>query len=491
MLAAIDLGSNSFHMVVARLVHDEIRTLDKLGEKVQLAAGLDSRNHLDEEAQQRGLECLSRFAQRLQGVPRENIQVVGTNALRVARNAREFIQRARQILGAPVEVIAGREEARLVYLGVSHTLADDHGRRLVIDIGGGSTEFIIGERFEAQEMESLHMGCVSFRDRYFRYGQLSRKALKKAVTHAGQEILYIQRRYRDLGWNNCVGSSGTVKAIAQAAETLGLSRSGITRDAMKQMYERMQNMKHVEELEDWGVKAERQSIFPSGFAILYAAFEFLAIDQMDFATGALREGLLYDTLGRIKHEDVRERTLLALQERYQVDRGHAAAVEATAIALLDQVRKAWGLDTAYDENLLRWACQIHEIGLAISHSQYHKHGAYLLRYSDLPGFSRENQETLALLVRVHRRKFNVGVFEGLPGEHRLKLVRLALILRLAVLFQHARAQQPPPPFRAKAEKGGLELEFDDDWLDEHPLTKADLKNERDYQEKAGLTLTLA
>jgi len=488
LLAAIDMGSNSFHMVVARLVHGEIRTLEKMGEKVQLGAGLDSHNRLTEDAQERALACLSRFAQRLQGMPPEAVQVVGTNALRVARNAHEFMTRAEEVLGYPVEIIAGREEARLIYLGVSHTLSDDSGRRLVIDIGGGSTEFIIGERFEPQELESLHMGCVSFRNRYFPDGKITRKQMDKAVTHAEQELLNIRQHFRNKGWQSAVGSSGSIKAIASVLTSLRITDGTITLDAMMELRTRLVDMGKAEKLGDLGVRADRQSIFPAGFAILMGAFQSLRITEMTFADGALREGLLYDIAGRIQHEDVRVRTIQALQERYHVDQEHGSAVEHTAIAAWRQVASTWELNTAVDEEVLRWACRLHEIGLTISHSQYHKHGAYLLRYSDLPGFSQQFQRDLATLVRGHRRKFSSAIFDGLNPEDIPRLRYLCVLVRLAVLLQHPRNHEQPPEFRLHPSTNGLAVEFTEGWLDERPLTLADLENERDYLAKQDFTL---
>ena len=490
LLAAIDMGSNSFHMVVARLVHGEIRTLEKMGEKVQLGAGLDDDNNLTEEAQERALACLSRFAQRLSGMPESGVQIVGTNALRVARNASDFIHRAEEVLGYPVEIIAGREEARLIYLGVSHTLSDDAGRRLVIDIGGGSTEFIIGERFEAQELESLHMGCVSFRNRYFPDGKISRRQMDRAVTHAEQELLHIRSRYRRLGWNSAVGSSGSIKAISNALAALKITDGTLSYEAMKEMRRRLVDMGHIDRLSELGVRTERHSIFPAGFAILMAAFESLGLEEMSYADGALREGLLYDIVGRIQHEDVRERTIQALQERYHVDQDHGRAVEETAMAAWQQVAKSLGIDTANDEDILRWACRLHEIGLTISHSQYHKHGAYLLQYSDLPGFTQQFQRDLATLVRGHRRKFSAAVFDGTDQEDYQRLRALCVLLRLAVLIQHPRNQEPPPEFSLSAEANKLAIRFPEGWLDDRPLTMADLENERDYLTKQGLTLEI-
>lgn len=491
MLAAIDMGSNSFHMVVARLVHGEIRTVEKMGEKVQLGAGLDQYNRLTEAAQQRALECLSRFAQRLQGMPAAGVQIVGTNALRVARNAHEFIARAEDVLGYPVEVIAGREEARLIYLGVSHTLADDSGKRLVIDIGGGSTEFIIGQRFEPQELESLHMGCVSFRNRYFPDGKISRRQMDKAIIHAEQELQNIRQHYRQVGWQSAVGSSGSIKAIANVLAALKITDGTITRTAMEELRKRLVDMGKVEKLAELGVRQDRQSIFPAGFAILLAAFRSLDIDAMTFADGALREGLLYDIVGRIQHEDVRERTISALQERYHVDQAHGAAVEQTAMAAWEQVADQWGLRTDADEDVLRWACRLHEIGLTISHSQYHKHGAYLLRYSDLPGFTQQFQKDLATLVRGHRRKFSAAVFEGIEPEDKPRLRYLCVLVRLAVLIQHPRNLEQPPEFALHGHENKLVVELPQGWLDNRPLTLADLKNERDYLARQDFVLEIS
>lgn len=490
LLAAIDMGSNSFHMVVARQVHGEIRTLEKMGEKVQLGAGLDADNKLTEEAQQRALACLSRFAQRISGMPPEAVQIVGTNALRVARNTQEFIARAEEVLGYPVEIIAGREEARLIYLGVSHTLSDDTGRRLVVDIGGGSTEFIIGERFETQALESLHMGCVSFRNRYFPDGKISRRLMDQAVTHASQELLNIRSRYRELGWHSAVGSSGSIKAVANVLASLRITDGSIDLRSMRELRRRLIDMGNVRRLADLGVRTDRQSIFPAGFAILLAAFESLGIEQMTYADGALREGLLYDILGRIQHEDVRERTITALQERYHLDQRHGEAVEASSIALWRCVCRDWNINTLGDEELLRWASRLHEIGLTIAHSQYHKHGAYLLRYSDLPGFTQQFQQELATLVRGHRRKFTPSIFEGFEPADAQRLKRLCVLLRLGVLLQHARNYESPPALTARASNRRLQLTFDEDWLSQRPLTLADLENEKEFLARQDFSLEI-
>ncbi len=490
LMAAIDLGSNSFHMVVARLIQGEVRVVSKMGEKVQLGAGLDANNNLTEDAQTRALECLSRFAQKLQNIPPQSVRVVGTNTLRAAKNARQFQLAARRMLGVPIEVIAGREEARLVYLGVAHTLSDDVGKRLVIDIGGGSTEFIIGERFEAQALESLHMGCVSFSRRYFPDDRFKESDFSKAVNAAASEILYIKEQFTRYGWQEAVGSSGTFKSIAQVLERNGISQNGITRQALQDLRKRVLKLGSIAKLDTLGVKKDRQSTFMGGLAIVTACFNVMGIDEMHVSDGALREGVLYDLLGRICHEDVRERSIQALAERYSIDQSHAAAVEHNALHSLAQVAQSWDLTAPYYQNLLQWAARLHEIGLAISHTQYHKHGAYLLEHSDLPGFSKPVQAALALLVRSHRRKFLPEIFAALNSEEAEPLIRLSVLLRLAVLLQHGRSSEATDQYRLQVDGSQLSLTFDAEWAEQHPLTMGDLEKEQDYLAKMGVSLTI-
>ena len=344
LVAAIDLGSNSFHMVLAKVDHGEIRILERLGEKVQLAAGLDEQRQLSEEAMQRGLDCLRRFAQLIMGMPQGSVRIVGTNALREARNRSEFIRRAEAVLGHPVEVISGREEARLIYLGVSHSIADTPGKRLVCDIGGGSTEFVIGLRFEPLLRESLQMGCVSYTQRHFKDGKITPARYAQAYTAARLELMSIEHALRRHGWQDAVGASGTIKAVGLAIKGLGLSNGEVTADGLALLKRKLFKLGEVDKIELDGVKPDRRSIFPAGLAILEAIFDACELQSMSHSEGALREGVLYDLLGRHHHEDVRERTLSALQERYHVDLEQAARVEAKALSALAQVAPAWGLD---------------------------------------------------------------------------------------------------------------------------------------------------
>ncbi|MCX4245270.1 exopolyphosphatase [Paraliomyxa miuraensis] len=491
-LVAIDLGSNSFHMVIARVVGGQLDVVDRMRERVKLAAGLDANKHLTEEAQRRALECLERFAQRLRPLPHARVRAVGTNTLRRARNAREFLGRARTALGHPIEVISGREEARIVYLGVAHDLSDDAGRRLVIDIGGGSTEAILGERFEARRTESLHMGCVSHTAAFFGDGRLRRDGFREAITEAQVELEPIKRDFRRLGWVSAVGSSGTILAIDSILRTNSWGWSeGITYAGLKALREAMIEQGRLDRLTIAGLTEERASVLPGGLAILMAAFKSLRIDRMTAATGALREGLLYDTLGRIQHEDVRDRTIERLSERYGIDRDQALRVQQTARACLTQVAHAWSLHHPEYGMLLDWAARLHEIGLIVSFSGFHTHGAYLLTHSDMPGFSRDQQAYLAALVAAHRRRPKPERVEALRAAGGEVALRLAALLRLAATLNRARDPTQLPPLQLTAAGPVLELRLPGGWLDGHPMTAADLRQQQQYLAMAGFHLTVS
>lgn len=384
LIAAVDLGSNSFHMVIAQEFQGEIRTLERRGQKVQLAAGLDERGILSEEAQQRGLECLREFAQFMQGMEPRRVSVLATNALRAARNRQQFIERAEEILGYPIEVIAGR--------------------RLVVDIGGGSTEFIIGERFEPKALESLHMGCVSYTKQFFPDGVITEARFDDAVDAARQELLNIETHYKQLGWHSAVGSSGTIRAAEQALVENGWEAEGITPAGLKKLRKQMLQYATTDDVSLPGVKPERRQVFIGGLAILQAVFDTFGLERMIYSDGALREGALWDLVGRSTHENVRERTVQAMAERFYVDTAQAQRVKEMARALFAQVQKDWKLDNGWGY-WLDWASQLHEIGLSIAHSGFHKHGAYLVQHADLLGFTRQGQAKLAAMVRSHRRKF--------------------------------------------------------------------------------------
>ena len=444
LLAAIDMGSNSFHLAIARVDHGEVKKVASMSEKVQLAAGLDENKNLTEAAQQRGMACLSRFVGRLGSVQPNRLRIVATNALRQAKNGHEFIQKAAEILPKHIEIIAGREEARLIYLGVSHTMVNS-GRRLVIDIGGGSTELIIGEEFEPIHTESLQMGCVAFTKAFFVDGEINQKSFDKAVVAARKELSGIANTYKEAGWDTVVGSSGTIKACRQITVNMGWSneKEELTRDGLDKLKEKLLKYKHVAEMEFDGLKEDRRAVLPAGIAILYAIFDVLELDKLVYSDGALREGVMYDLLGRFQHEDIRDRSVQALMGRYNADPKQAERVVNMAQHLFDGVADSLKLTTE-DSDLLRRAAYLHEIGLAISHAGYHRHGAYLLQHSDIAGFSQIDQNHLSHLVAHHRRKLRSDARVDVMKVGGNKLVYLCLLLRLAVLLNHSRSDQMLP-----------------------------------------------
>ena len=490
MIAAIDLGSNSFHMIVARTVDDHFHVVDRLREMVRLAAGLNDRNELTKDAITRAVECLSRFRERIADLPRGSVRVVGTNTLRKARNAAVFIAEAEAALGRDIDVISGFEEARMIYLGVSHGLDDEATQRLVMDIGGGSTELILGRRFEPLYMESLHIGCVSQSARFFADGKIDAKRMRAAEIASHQELESIQESYREIGWQSAIGASGSILTVRDVVAAHGWSDDGITAESLEALRRALVEAGHVDKLDLQGLSDERRAVFPGGVAILSAAFEALGIDRMRVSDGALREGLLYDLLGRIHQEDVRERTVSDLAARYHVDVEQGARVAAAAESIRQQVGEALGLDGEEPRRLLRWAAQLHEIGLSISHSAYQKHGAYLLSNLDLPGFAREEQRRLATLVRGHRRKLPLTEFNEFPEPLAGLLLRACVVLRIAVTWHRRRSSDALPEVVATADGSTLKLRYPPGWLDDHPLMQADLEQEAVYLKAAGFKLKL-
>jgi exopolyphosphatase/guanosine-5'-triphosphate,3'-diphosphate pyrophosphatase len=487
--AAIDLGSNSFHMIVCRYANDELIVEDRLREMVRLGAGLDSKRQLTAETQQRALACLERFGQRLRGIPAENIRIVGTNTLRSAKKSRLFLANAEQALGHPIEVISGVEEARLIYLGVAHGIGSDEQRRLVMDIGGGSTELIIGEGFIPKYMQSLYMGCVSMTQRFFADGSITSKALKRAEIAARMELAPVQARYRKLGWEKAIGASGSIRAIRDVVRENNWSEEGITLDSLKRLREAMLEAGHIDKLQLKGLNPERAAVLPGGAQVLLATFKALGIERMHVSDSALREGLIHDLLGRTHQQDVRNSAVNSLARRYHVDAVQAEQVTNTACTCARQVAKAWTLDVEESCQWLGWAAQLHEIGLDIAHSQYHKHGAYIVEFSDLSGFSRQEQLVLATLIYNHRRKFTRSHFKRL-ADYRVRNTRYwCILLRLAVLLHRSRSTEPLPEFTLTADKKSLSIQFPPDWLESHQLTRTDLEQETDYLAAADFTLT--
>ena len=473
-VAAVDLGSNSFRLQVGRVVDDQIYVLDSMKEPVRLASGLTVDKNLDAPAQERALVALRRFGERLRGLDSAAVRVVATNTLRVAKNASEFLPQAEAALGFPIEIIAGREEARLIYIGASHSLPMASHKRLVIDIGGGSTEFIIGKRHDPQLMESLYMGCVSYTLRFFPDRKIDRKRLREAQVAAAKEIELIAYDYQRLGWKEAVGSSGSARAIADVLELNGMNpngESGITREGLDKLCNLLIKAGSAEALDLPGVKGDRLPVLPGGIAIMSAIFEELGIERMTYADGALRLGTLYDLLGRFHHLDMRDSTVSQFRRRYQVEGDQAERVTGTALSALAQL--AEGAPAESDVQFLSWATRLHEIGISVAHNAYHKHGAYILTYADMPGFSKKDQARLAMLVLGHRGKLEK--LSAVPAVD--SAWQLIFCLRLAVLLHRTRDDRALPAWSVKLLANGFELELPADWLAANPWTAAALGEE--------------
>jgi exopolyphosphatase/guanosine-5'-triphosphate,3'-diphosphate pyrophosphatase len=457
---------------------------------VRLAAGMGDSGRLDDAATERALRCLERFGQRLRAMHADSVRVVGTNALRRAKRKRWFLERARAALGHPIEIISGLEEARLIYSGVVHTSPMSPDKRLVIDIGGGSTEVVIGEAFNPMLLESLSVGCVGLSTSCFDDGRISEKRFERARTAVRLELEPIHEAFRKLGWLQAFGSSGTVRVIGDVLRRLNPESPHITLENLRMLAERVVAAGHVDELDLEDVDSERAEVFPAGLAILREVVENFAIDRVRVAEGAMREGLLYDLMGRFTNEDARVRSVRAMEMRYHVDGLQADRVEATAVNLLEQVESDWGLEDPLAESVLRWAARLHETGLDIAHSKYQRHSAYLLQHADMPGFPREEQLLLSALVGGHRRQLSVELLEDLlpPWDHLAEF--LIVVLRLAVLLHRGRSPQPLPEVRLRVKGRTVTMELPQGWMKEHPLTLEDLEQERFYLKDAGFRLNI-
>jgi exopolyphosphatase/guanosine-5'-triphosphate,3'-diphosphate pyrophosphatase len=487
LIAAVDMGSSSFRMIVARVEElngqSQIYIIDTLREPVRLGAGLDAQKYLDHASQERALGALGRFGERLRSFKPGEVRAVATNAVRVARNASEFISKAEAALGFPIDVISGVEEARLVYCGVAHQLPIGQGRRLVVDIGGGSTEFIIGEDYEPEAMESLYIGCVSTAQQYFADGSISPRAMKNAIMAARKEVTVLRRQILDMGWTHAIGSSGTARALAELCVSNRFTEHGISAEGLRLIREHVTAAGHLDKLTLEGLKADRLPMMPGGLAVMSAVFEELEIEQMEVTDGALRQGLLYDMLGR--NEDMREITVAQFIHRYKIDGQHAGKVKVLAEILLNQLARQQPL-LKEQLPMLRWAAQLHEIGLSIGHNGHHKHAAYILGNADMPGFSKREQQLLATWVLAHNGKLaKVSDIANTATQW-----AAPMCLRLAALFLRRREVEALPELKVKLLEQGIQLSVPKNWLITHPLTQYSLETEVEQWQRIGLQLEL-
>ena len=487
VLAAVDLGSNSFHLVVAQYRKGQLLVIDRLREPVQLASGLDEEGRLDREVAQGALACLKRFGQRIAALRADAVRVAGTSALRRVRRKEAFLTRASEALGHPVQVISGREEARLIFAGVARSLPKS-GQRLVVDIGGGSTELIIGRGHQPVELESVNLGCVDFSQRYFGDGRLTPRRFERARLGARQLLEPVQQAFRERGWDSATGSSGTARTVLEACREIDPKVTAITAASIDSLIDALCEAGRTDAIPFKAVTADRRNVLPGGVAIMAAVFSQLRIKRMRWSDGAMREGLLHDMVGRYTREDARELTVRSMQQRYHVDLAQAARVEHTAMRLLEQVRQSWRLEDPRAAQVLGWACRLHEIGLDVAHSGFHRHGAYLLQHADMPGFARDEQALLARLVGGQRKKLVLDGLEDLWPPWNQRALYLMLILRLAVLLHRDRSDAPIPDVKLVGRPRTLELRFRGRAFRDRPLTTADLDDETRYLRAQGLRL---
>lgn len=485
-IAAIDLGSNSFHMIVARWENGQLILLDRLREPVRLGFGLQEDGSLSNDARDRALACLERFGECLRAYPSRRVRIVGTKTLRSISDSRQFLLDAEARLGHPVEIISGDEEARLIYLGVAQCIAPDKAKRIVMDIGGGSTEIILGEGMKPLLKESLNMGCVAITKKFFMEGKVTEKLVTKALIACLQELEPVYESFIALQWNEVLGASGSIKAVAKVCEVNGWSDGTIHLESLEKIIQLY--CKHgAIDLTLTGLSEDRQPVFLGGVIVLAALFEALELKSMTAADWALREGLLFDLKGRLENRDIRQASVEALAQRFHVNMEKAKAVEKTALNLLKQIAEDWKLTADDASKLLGWAACLYQVGLDIAHNDYHKHSAYIVQNVDLAGCSRVEQTQLSALVLAHRKRFPSNKF---PMEN-TDLVRLAILLRLAAIFHRGRIKEDLPAIKLTVDKQKLLLHLPIKWLDNHPLTLADLETEQRYLAEPGYELTLS
>ncbi len=484
--AAVDLGSNSFHMLIGRVNEGKLEVIDREKEMVQIARGLDTDGNLDNDAKTRALECLHRFSERLRDIPEDQVRAVGTKTLRSTKQSGDFLRIAAKTLGHPIQIISGFEEARLVYSGLSHSIMNDNQHRLVVDIGGGSTEFIIGKDYEPILLESLGFGCVAYTNEFFNKDLPISEAMRLAHLSACSEIEDIRKPYTKKGWNIAYGTSGTIKAVSEL-----VSKDGASVITAEQLNMLMEQIIETDGVIDKSVAKLRRDVLPAGVAILKAIFDQLKIDELHAAPASLKDGLIFDTIGRFSDEDIRENTVGSLINRHNIDTEHAARTEAIALHFWKSIKKqSPTLSGVSRTKVLSWAAKLHEIGLSISHTSHHSHGHYLLQHSDLAGFGGYEQYILANLVRFHRKKIKNDVYSGLNQQVQQSMIAMLVCLRLAVRFCRRREDIIYKEIKLELENDSYNLIISSEWLDRNPLTKAGLHREIDLLGNLGISLTI-
>jgi len=491
LYAAVDLGSNSFHMLVARREHGELRVIDRIREMVRLAGGLDERGRLEPEVRDRALACLARFGQRLANIPRDQVRAVGTQTLRRLARPASFLVVAETALGHPVDIISGREEARLVWLGVAGGTSFGDRPRMLIDIGGGSTEIAAGHSQNPEVAESIQFGCVSVTRRAFGKGRITPRRWRRARDEIATELQALRSPLEATGWQLAIGSSGTIRAVQGMVAAAGDGVNGpIRATEVARLRDAILAAGHVERVSLAGLSSSRQPVISGGVLVLEACMQAFDIQQLEVSPAALREGVLDDLFGRLAHADPRQASVRAMAERFGCDQAQAERVRDFALTGFEQIAEAFGLAPIH-RDLLEWTCLLHEIGLAIAHSHYQRHSAYLVEHSDMAGFSRQEQQFMAVLLHGQRRKLKRDALEDLPDRLVPAARALLMLLRMAVALARPRSDADLPDFALETEgKDKVRLALPDGWLQAHPLSARSLALEKTQLKTLGLKLNL-
>lgn len=479
-------------MIVGELRHGQLAIIDRIKETVRLSEGLDDHGSLTEGARRRALDCLSRFGQRLQDMHASSVRTAGTSALRRASDSDAFRKEAEGALGHPIDVISGTEEARLIYKGVAQSLPPHDGLRLVLDIGGGSTELILGQGERPSALESLYMGCVQITEKYFPQGRIDRASFEAARLAARLKLRPVKAFFRDAADLEAIGTSGTIISTESVARETGFIESNdLTSEIVEKLIARVLEFEHISELSLPGLSERRSQVWPGGLAILVELLEVLRVDKLRVSDGALREGLLYDYIGRLQHDDARERSVDALARRFNVDQAQADRVAKIAAALLRQSTTTWQLGNPLVASIVEWSARLHEIGLDISHDGFHRHGAYIVANAEMPGFPRSEQTVLAFVIASQMGEIGSRNLQSMPSAWRESALRISVVHRLAVLLNRSRSTRELPAIGFAVSGKSIELTFPDGWLTDNPLTVADLNREVKFLANAGFSLIFA
>jgi len=488
LYVVIDLGSNSFHMLITRLVANSVQTVDRIKRKVRLASGLNNQNELSNEAMLRGLECLNFFAERLQDIPPDNIRIVATATLRLATNSQDFINKAEQVLGHKIVVLSGIQEAETIYLGVAHTSASED-KRLVLDIGGASTELIVGNAFDAIKVSSVNMGCVTYNQQYFIGGRLSKENMDQAKDAAKKILAPLVFEYKKIGWQSVLSSSGTIQALAEILHA-NHQPAIVSLSYLYSLENALINSKNIDNVSITGLTIDRQPVFASGLAILIAVFESLELTELQLSSGALREGLLYEMLPNMRQMSIRQRTVNSIAERFHVDKEHARRVSTQAQSIFDHFSKHWPLKKDNSFKLLLASCALHEIGLLLEFKNQQDHGAYIIKNADLPGFDQVDKQLLTTFIQLQKSNIDLTTLKEQTTTSYDNACYLLIILRLAIIFCQRRNDNELPTFNTDVSNRNISLRLPQKWLKAHPLIIDELNQESLYLSTIGMSLTV-